>query len=117
MMDSVKNIFGSISPPPGPIGIYGDPLTGMSKVIAFGIRTMLIVGSMFTLVYFLWGSFDMITASGDPERLTKARKKIINAFVGIIVMVLLLTLFTVITGDLMGLYDFTNGIIFNVPRL
>lgn len=85
----IKDNFGTISPPPA-IDKFGGP--DLSKTGAVGIGKFLsnLIALIYTLAaivlifMLLWGAWDWITSEGDKEKLDSARKKIINALVGII---------------------------------
>lgn len=67
------------------------------------INMILIVGSLFLVVFLLWGAFDWIVSEGDKEKLQKARQKLTNAVIGMILMVVALTIFMVVSGDILGI--------------
>lgn len=45
------------------------------------------LGAILVLGFYLWGAIDWITAEGDSSKLSKARNKIVQATVGLIIMV------------------------------
>ncbi|MFA9289003.1 MAG: hypothetical protein ACEQSA_03940 [Weeksellaceae bacterium] len=117
-MNTVPTIFGQISPPPGP-DIYQNPIAGLSMLLTFGIRMFLIVGMIAVLFYLLWGAFDWITAGGDKDKIDSARSKMTNSVLGIILMVIALGIFSVVSGDVLGIIkrDPNGNWVFGVPRI
>lgn len=82
------------------------------------INLALIVGGLFLLLYLLWGAFDWLTSEGDKEKVSKAQKKITNALIGMLLMVISLTIFGAVTGDILGIFRKTErGWIFTLPTL
>ncbi|MBP9690947.1 hypothetical protein KBD81_02600 [Candidatus Woesebacteria bacterium] len=90
--------------PVTPLGpSFSNPIEGISSVMVFGIRMVFIVGMVLVLVYLLWGALDYITGGGEQEKIEKARQKMTNAALGILIMVGALGLFTVVSGDVLGI--------------
>ena len=96
-----KDVFGPSINPPGPT--FNNPVEGISTIMIFGIRMALIFGSILVLFYLLWGAFDWITGGSEQEKLDKARQKMTNAVLGIVIMVAALGIFSVVSGDVLGL--------------
>jgi len=101
---TVDEIFGKISPPAGMnIGGGATPEASFGQLVGFGIRTLIIVAGMFMLIYLLWGALDWITSSGDKEKLTKAQQKITNALIGMVIIFIVLSVFNVLAGQMLGI--------------
>lgn len=84
-MDFSKN-FGSISPPPALKEFIGSDPTGaggISKLLSNIITLFYSVAAIALLFMFIWGAFDWMTSEGDKEKLESAKRKIINALIGI----------------------------------
>ncbi len=45
------------------------------------------LGAVAVLIYFVWGSFEWITAGGDSAKTDKARQRITNAMLGLFILV------------------------------
>jgi len=111
------NPIGQISPPPG-IGTFGDDVsTALAKLFETGIRLFIIVAGIVLIIYLLWGSFDWITSGGDKERLAKAQSKITNAAIGMVLIFVMLSVWGLITGNILGIIKIRNGIGFTLPTL
>lgn len=114
---NISDIFGGrISPPPGVVG-GGNPATEFGNILAFALKVVFVIAALLVLAYGLWGGIDWITSGGDKEKLQKAVGKIRDAFIGIIVLIAVLTIFFVIAGQMLGIIDTSNGIQFTLPRL
>ena len=105
LADAVDTIFGGgITPPPAMnIGGGGTAQEGLGKFISFGIEMFILVAGFFLIMYMLWGAFDWINSGGEKEKLIKAQNKITNALIGIILVFVVLSVFTLVAGDLLGI--------------
>lgn len=111
--DNVSDIFGKITPV-GPM--TGDPIAELGKLIAFGIRMVILIAGILVLVYLFWGAFDWISSAGEKEKLAKAQKKIFDAIIGIVIIFVAISLWGLITGNILGIIINTpNGWIINLP--
>lgn len=115
---TVNDLFGQVTPPPGS-SAFTNPITGLSTLLVVGIRIFLLLGGLTTLIYLLWGAYEWITSTGDKDRLTEARHKLTNAALGFVISVAILGLFSVISGDILGIIKRTpdGGWIFNLPTI
>lgn len=50
-------------------------------------RAIMSIGSLIVLIYFLWAAIEWITAGGDAGKVGKARDKITQSIIGLIVLV------------------------------
>jgi hypothetical protein len=50
-------------------------------------QAFITVGGVATLLYFIWGAIDWITAGGDSGKIEKARNKITQAIIGMVILV------------------------------
>lgn len=98
----VKDIFGTVNKPPGSEFVGNDPVQGLGNLIAFFIQIVLFIGGLAALLYLLWGAFDWINSSGEKEKLTKAQNKMMNAVIGLILMVAAFTIFSFVMGTVLG---------------
>lgn len=115
----VSDIFGKVEVKSGPSLLYGQKVEqSLATIFVFGIRLVFVIGGIAVLIYMLWGALDYITSGGDPDNAAKARQKIINAMIGIIVLVVALALWLFIT-NIFGIIQRTpdGGFMFSLPRL
>lgn len=106
---AIDDLFGGITPPEAMnIGAGKSATQGLGDFIGFGIRIFIIVAGLFMLLYLLWGTLDWISSSGDKEKLTKAQNKITNALIGIVLVFVVLVVFNLLAGNILGIID-PNG--------
>ena len=84
---TIEHTFGKITAP-SPIQTFigTDPTaTGaISKFLSNLIVLFYLVAAIVLILMLLWGAFDWLTSEGDKEKIESAKKKIINALIGII---------------------------------
>lgn len=111
LAQGVDDIFGKISPPPGiSSSMASDPVAGIGKFIGTLVNLAIVAFGFFMLIYLLYGAFDWITSGGDKEKLEKARHKITNALIGMLLVFVVLTVFGVLTGEILGIIKISNGV-------
>lgn len=83
-----------------PSGLY-NPATGRlntdANVAATGLtfvsyfitiwQALITVGAILVIVFFLWGSIEWITSGGDSGKVQKARDRITQAIIGLVILV------------------------------
>lgn len=100
---AIDALFGGISPPAAMNVGGSNPVQGLGKFISFGIQMFILMAGMFLILYLLWGAFDWISSSGDKEKLTKAQNKITNALIGMVLVFVVLTVFNLLAGNILGI--------------
>ena len=81
----IKDIFGTIVPPPALYPLTANNATGARAISQFLSNLIALIFSLSTVVLILmiiWGAFDWLTSQGDKEKIASARSKIINALIG-----------------------------------
>lgn len=103
--DPVNQILGGGITPPAAmnIGGGGTAQAGLGKLVGFGINTFILVAGMFLILYLLWGAFDWINSGGEKEKILKAQNKITNAAIGMVLVFVVLTIFNVLAGNMLGI--------------
>lgn len=102
-------LFGGITPPEA-MNIGGDkPVDGLAKFIAFGINTFILIAGFSMLIYLLWGAFDWIASSGEKEKIAKAQNKITNAVIGMVLIFVVLVVFNLLAGNILGIINPNKG--------
>lgn len=110
-----KDIFGTLNPPPA-VAPYSDPVTGLPKLIKLGVNAFILISGLALLLYMLWGALDWISSGGEKEKLSKAQNKITNAIIGMILVFVVIVVFGLIAGDILGIFHKTgNGWVFTLP--
>lgn len=105
----IQKLFGGITPPEA-MNLGGDkPVEGLGKFIAFGINAFILIAGFSMLIYLLWGAFDWISSSGEKEKITKAQNKITNALIGMVLIFVVLVLFNLVAGNILGIINPNEG--------
>lgn len=84
---NIPHTFGTISPPPALIPFTSPDPTGAAGISKFLTNLVALIFSLAAIVLIfmiLWGAFDWMTSEGDKEKIARARDKIINAIIGIL---------------------------------
>lgn len=114
--NTVEDVLGKITPPPGPSRLYGDPITGVGQLFGTFLTVFMLAAGVILLIYLMWGAIDWVLSEGDKEKLSRAQLKITNALVGMLFIVVGLTLFGIITGNILGIVKHTPaGWQFEIP--
>ncbi len=103
------NIWGQLAPPPGSANLGQDPVQGLGTLMVLGIRLVLVGAAFLLLAYLFYGGISWITSGGDKEKIEKARNTLTNAIIGIFIVIGSLTVFQVLTGDVLGIIKNTGG--------
>lgn len=117
---AINDLFGGITPPEAMNVGGSDPVVGLGKFIAFGINMFILIAGIFLLLYLLWGAFDWIASSGEKEKIAKAQNKITNAFIGMLLVFVVLTVFNLLAGNILGIIvpnKDTGGFDIKLPTL
>jgi len=72
----------------GPFGgSTGNPAQGVTKGVSAIIGFLTVVAAIWFLFQFLIGGIAWISSAGDKNKLTEARERLTNAFIGLVVVV------------------------------
>jgi hypothetical protein len=86
------------------------PETGFGLLVSGLISAVMVIGALLVLLYLIWGAIDWITAGGDSGKIQKAREKITQSVIGIIVLASTIALFTFIQRFLgISVLNFRNS--------
>lgn len=112
-----QDIIGAPITPP--ISGLTDPIAGLSRLLVVGLQIFFTVCAIAVLIYLLWGAFDWITSGGEAEKIAQAQSKMTNAVIGILIMVAALSIFIVVTGDMLGVVkrDASGNWLFRIPSI
>jgi len=97
----VSNVFGSPIKPPGPV--FDNPVEGLGKIVVTIVGVFILFAALAALIYLLWGAVEWVTSGGEQEKLEKARLRMTHAAFGIIILIAVTGIFTVVTGDILGI--------------
>ncbi len=73
-----------------------DPTQIAMRIVNF----LLLLAGIIAVVYLVYGGLLYITAGGDAEKATKGRTALINAVIGIVIILLALVIVTWVNGIL-----------------
>lgn len=118
-MSSIDDIFGDPIKAPGPAGLNtGTVPETITRAFAFALNFVFVVAGFILAVQLIWGGLDWVTSGGEEQKLAAAQAKIVNAIIGIIIMVAALVIWVFIASNLLGTIKFENGgIRFDLPSI
>lgn len=105
-----RDVFGKIQAPDPLKNFIGTDPTGAGGISRFLSNFVVLfygVAGIVLIFMLLWGAWDWMTSEGDKEKLDSARKKIINAIVGIILFAVAFAIIQVL-GQFTG-FKFFEG--------
>lgn len=79
-----------------------------------------IAGALLVFYHLVMGALEWIQSAGDKEKVEKARKRMTNAAVGLVILMCVWTVFFVLTSDVLGIFqrnEVTGAIEFKLPSL
>ncbi len=98
----IDSVIGTFTPPPAISSIPGS--TGEEKigsVLSNIIRLIYMVSTIVFVFMIILGAFNWIVSGGDKEKLASARKRIVHAIIGLVLLALsfvIITLVGIVTG-------------------
>lgn len=95
--------------------ISKDPGSDLAKVFKNFLNILFVVGAMGFIVMFVWGAVDWILSGGDKEKIAGARKRIVTAITGLVLLSLSYVI-TVVIGQILNIEFLKTGV-FIVPTL
>lgn len=98
---AIGDLFGTVAPPPGTPS-DPNPVNVLSRFLSVGIQIIFVVAALAMLLYLFLGAFDWIASAGEKEKLVKAQQKIINAVVGMILVIAAFTIFLLVNQVILG---------------
>lgn len=98
-----RGAIGTIDPGP-----MGDLTFG--KIIAWMFAIFFVGIAMFALYELFMGAFNWVASAGDEKKLATARQTIMNAVIGLILSVVLITGWYVLTGSILKIFSPSGGV-------
>lgn len=87
----IGSFFVQAAPPDSEVIIDARALNfkipNFSDVLTFMVRFFFVLAGISALLYLLWGSLQWVISGGEKENVEKARNKIVNALVGVMIIV------------------------------
>lgn len=91
-------IVGAVDPGP----VYPDPVTTICKILDAIKKIVLAIGFGIAVIMLVAGGIGYMTAGGDPEKSTKAKKLMINALIGVAIVLAATFIIALVQGLLSG---------------
>lgn len=105
----VDQIIGKVTPPEAISKIKGGSGEEQLGTLLSSIIRVFYAAAIIAFVFmFIWAAFQWITSGGDKDALASARKRMVNAIVGLTLLALAFVIFTVI-GYITGLRLYTGA--------
>ncbi len=98
----VNNVLAAITPNREPVNSAIITEGSAEDVIQIWIERLLGFLYIVAVVYALWGGFQILTAAGDDEKVTKGKNIIIQALIGIVVIFLAGSIVQFVIGGILG---------------
>lgn len=119
LASSIDDVIGKISPPvDADLYTNTDVNQSLGNFLSVIIQIFFLFAGLAALVYLLLGAYEWISSSGEKEKLNKAQQKILNAIVGLILIVVIFVVFEVIMGTVLGgKFGIGPGLKFNLPTI
>ncbi len=90
---------GSVTAPDGVPTVTSDG-TAISSIISLTVNILGVVGALAALLFLIWGGIKWITSGGDREKLESARRTVIFAIIGLVVIILSYVVINLVGGVL-----------------
>lgn len=101
---------------PGGINLTSNnPDELLGSVFKNSIVLLFTVGALGFIIMFVWGAVDWILSGGDKEKIAGARKRIVTAIIGLVLLALTFVITTII-GQILGLKTLRQ-FEFDIPQL
>ena len=92
-----QNIFGN---KPLPTDFEGSKT--FSELVVKILNILLAIVGLIAVIFLVWGGFKYITSAGDEEAVDKAKSTIINALIGVVVVILAFALVRIVASAILG---------------
>ncbi len=79
-------------------GIGIEPSTNFGVILGNLLAIIMIAGALFVLIMLVIGAFQWITAGGEKDATSKARDRITNALIGLVILALAFVIARVISS-------------------
>lgn len=77
-----------------------NPEGGFGALLSKYLGVIMVMAALLLLLYLVWGSVEWITSEGDKGKLEKARNKMMQAIIGIIVLAASIGIFNLLQNFL-----------------
>lgn len=108
--NTIQSLFGQIKAPSPLARLLNQDSTGggaISKFLSNFVTLIYIVAAIVLIFMFLWGAFEWMTSGGDKEKIASAQRRIINAFIGILLFAVAFAVISLV-GQFTGFTFFSD---------
>lgn len=98
LLNLISTAYAQIGQPPD----VGLPKNSLPEMIFQLVTYALVLVGVVALAFFIYGGFLYITAAGDTEQIEKAKKIIVYAIIGIVVIAIAAALVNFVIGAFSG---------------
>lgn len=92
--------FGSVAKDKAVIGTENyDPTdgeAGFGRLVSQILNIVVVIGALLVFIYLIWGGIEWISAGGDKSKIEKARNRITQSVLGLVVLAAMLALFALL---------------------
>ena len=79
-----------------PHASVGNYETNFWNLVSSLLSVVMPIAGLLVLFYLIWGGFEWLTSEGDSGKLEKARKKMMHAIMGIILLAVTFAIFSLV---------------------
>jgi hypothetical protein len=78
-----------IVPPINPSDLGGQSWSTLREVVQFALSSFILpILTALAILYLVWAGYQFITSAGDPAQAEKARRNILYAIIGVVLMLI-----------------------------
>lgn len=109
LAQSVKDVFGTVSPPPELKTLTDQPgAGGINVFLTKSVQLIYMVAAVVFVFQIITGAYRWMTSGGEKEALQKAQETIVHAIIGITILALTFLILTIL-GTFLGFSFFNLG--------
>ena len=94
------DIFGGFEP--GDVPQLESETQTLSDLITKILRVLLSIVGLVAVVFLVWGGFKYMSSQGDEEKTGDAKKTIVNALIGVVIVILAYALVVIVYNVVSG---------------
>ena len=84
-------------------------LSDLSTLVMRIINWISVIAAVLAIIYLVYSGIIYITAAGNPDAAKKGQQGVINAIIGIVIIVLAYVIATAVAGAAIGNLDINNA--------
>lgn len=89
----------------------------IGSVMGKTVNLIIIFSAFIALIMLFIGAINWITSGGDKERMQKAQQRIMYAVIGLLIVAITWSVWTLLTGGILGIFErgADGGIMIKIP--